>query len=281
MKDIFNNLYEPTLRTMTKESNKRESRRKEQKRKREVMITDDFKVKSESSIQWEIWEVELLVHLEMIGGANGIALSYVIRQNYVLYHSNQLTWDEKSRLAAPNTGNKYKLETLAVHNIITRNISKTSHAYTYIKANIKKKNGRIDTKALQARYHNLAMQDMYINEAKKTLETLSYRNDRAMKFKVFNSKFQNKVNILDSYGCTVHKKDVVDLLWTELNNAELTMFVALTKVYYCSNCQIYTKILQEIATQISTSKTTQFTTAGVSDLKKGGNNNRNISACPV
>ena len=56
------------------------------------------------------------------------------------------------------------------------------------------------------------MQDMYINEAKKTVETLSYKNERDMKFEVFISKFQNAVNILDSYGCTMHTKDVLDLL---------------------------------------------------------------------
>ena len=63
------------------------------------------------------------------------------------------------------------------------------------------------------------MQDIYINEAKKALETLSYKNERAMKFEVFNSKFKNAVNILDSYGRTMHNKDVVDLLWKKLNNA--------------------------------------------------------------
>ena len=64
------------------------------------------------------------------------------------------------------------------------------------------------------------MQDMYINEANKTLETRYYRNERAMKFEVFNSKFQNSVNILDSYGRTMHNKDAVDRLWTKLNNAK-------------------------------------------------------------
>ena len=112
----------------------------------------------------------------MIVGANVIALSYFIRHNSVPDHSDQLTWDEKARLAAPHTGNKYKLGTLAVHNIITRNISETSHAYTYIKPKIKKNNGRIYIQAIWARYHNPEMQDMYINEAKKKLETLSYRN---------------------------------------------------------------------------------------------------------
>ena len=41
------------------------------------------------------------------------------------------------------------------------------------------------------------MQDMFINEAKKTMDTLSYRNERAMKFELFNSKFQNAVKIVD------------------------------------------------------------------------------------
>ena len=47
------------------------------------MITDDFKVKLESTIQWEIWEIDILGHLEMIVVDNGIALSYEIRQNSV------------------------------------------------------------------------------------------------------------------------------------------------------------------------------------------------------
>ena len=71
------------------------------------------------------WEIELLRHLEMIVGANGIALSYVICHISVQDHSDQLTWDDKPRLAAPHTGKKYKLDALAVHNIITHNISET------------------------------------------------------------------------------------------------------------------------------------------------------------
>ena len=84
---------------------------------------------------------------------------------------------------------------------------------------------------------------MYINEAKKTLETIYYRNERSMKFEVFNSKFQNAVNILDSYSCTMQNKDVVYLLWKKFNNAELTMFVAPIKIYYFRNNQKYTNIL--------------------------------------
>ena len=74
MTNIFNGVDEPTLHMMTEEANKRESCRKEQKRKGEETIANYFQVKLESAIQWERWEIELLGHLEMIVGSNGIAL---------------------------------------------------------------------------------------------------------------------------------------------------------------------------------------------------------------
>ena len=52
----------------------------------------------------------------------------------------------------------------------------------------------------------------------------------------------------------MHNEDVVDLLWTKLNNAELAMFVASIKVDYHRNHQKCIDILQEIATQIPTGK---------------------------
>ena len=107
------------------------------------------------------------------------------------------------------------------------------------------------------------MQDMYINEAKSTLDALSYRNERAMKFEIFKCKFQNSVNILDSHVRTMHNKDVIDLFQKKLDNAELTMFMASIKVDYRRDRQKYTNIFQEIATHIPTGKTPPFKTAGV------------------
>ena len=103
----------------------------------------------------------------MIIGSHDISLSYVIREYTIPYHSEKETWEEKSRLAAPHTGNIYIMDKLVVHNIITRNISEISHAYTYIKPKIRKNYGRVYMEDLKARYQNPDMQDMYINEAKK------------------------------------------------------------------------------------------------------------------
>ena len=71
------------------------------------------------------------------------------------------------------------------------------------------------------------------------------------------------------------------MLWTKLNNAELKIFVASIKVDYCRSLKKYTEILQEMATQIPTSKTPPFTMAWLLELNTGGNNERNTSAYPA
>ena len=69
----------------------------------------------------------------MIIGAKGIALDYVIRHNDMLDLSDQANWEERARLAAPHDGNTYRLDSLAVHGVILRNIVESSYVYTYVK----------------------------------------------------------------------------------------------------------------------------------------------------
>ena len=79
-------------------------------------------------------------------------------------------------LAAPHKGNVYLQDKLTVHNIILRNIADGLDAFTYVKHYLKKDDGRLDIQALRGRYKNSFVQEQYINKAKKTLETLIYRN---------------------------------------------------------------------------------------------------------
>ena len=130
------------------------------------MIVDNFQVKLESALQWELCEIELNSHLEIIIGAKNIVLSYVIQDYTIPDHSEQATWKDSARFAAPHSGNIYMMKKLVVHNIITGNISETSQAYTCIKTKTRKSNGRIDMESLKSRYQNTAMKDMYMNEAK-------------------------------------------------------------------------------------------------------------------
>ena len=115
--------------------------------------------------------------------------------------------------------------------MILRNISESSDAYTYLKTNIRLDYGRFDIKALRARYENPAMQDMHINEAKKNLSNIAYRNERAMTFEKFVNTFQKSINDLEMYGRGMHNGDIVDLLWTKIGNPELATYVVSMKLH--------------------------------------------------
>ena len=180
----------------------------------------------------------------MIIDANDIALSYVIREYTIPYHREHENLEEKARLAAPHTENRYMMDKLVVHNIITRNISETFHAYTYIKPRIINNNGRVDMEALEVRHQNIDMQDMYINEAKQTLENISYKSERATKFEIFSGKSQNAVNVLEMYVRRMHNEYIMDIMWIKLQSADLSMFVSFLKLDYIRNIHNYTKIIQ-------------------------------------
>ena len=78
-----------------------------------------------------------------------------------------------------------------MHNIILCNISDASDAFTYVKPYTKKDDVRNEIKALCSRYENVAMQEKYVREAKSKIETIQYRNKRAIKFDFFQQACQS------------------------------------------------------------------------------------------
>ena len=88
-------------------------------------------------------------------------------------------------MAVPLFRIQYKQDNLTVNNIIYCNIYYTSDAFTYVKPYIKKDDGRTDIKALCSRYENVSIQEQYISKAKRTIETIQCRNERANTFKKF------------------------------------------------------------------------------------------------
>ena len=81
---------------------------------------------------------------KMIIGAKGIALSYVIREDYDPNLADQENWDYKAMLVAPHKGNVYLQDKLTVLNIILRNIADGLDAFTYVKTYLKKDGGILD-----------------------------------------------------------------------------------------------------------------------------------------
>ena len=57
------------------------------------------------------------------------------------------------------------------------------------------------------------MQEQYINKAKRILETLTYRNEWALKFEYFVARIVKVVDELDKRNRGLHNADVVDMIW--------------------------------------------------------------------
>ena len=136
------------------------------------------------------------------------------------------------------------------HNIILRNISYTSYSFTYVKPYIKKEDGITDIKALRSRYENVAMQEQYVSKAKRTIETIQYRNEREMMFVNFFSKLVKAVDELEKQGRGMHNADIVEIVWQRVRNAELSQYPTALKLQFQHQPRNYRELLQDILIQV-------------------------------
>ena len=112
-----------------------------------------------------------------------------------------------------------------MHNIILRNIADASDAFTYVNPYIKKYDDRTDIKALRSRYENIATQEQYVSKAKRTIENIQYRNERAMTFETFFRKHFKTVDELEKRGRGMHNAEIVEIIWQRVINAELSQYL--------------------------------------------------------
>ena len=232
------------------ESRERHMRRTEIKKNGKALITADFQTKLKGRSQWERWSIELTSTLNGIIGINGVALSYIIRSDEVPEYDGHQDWDQLANAAAPLRGAKFAQDSRIVHQIIFRNIAEESDAYTYVKPNIRLENGRTDYLALCARYDSHSSKETRINEAKKTIQSLQYRNERSMAFEKFVDRFQRAIDDLEAGGRPMHNDDIVDTLWPKIMNNEIKEFVVALKVDQARNPRGFREILQDIATEV-------------------------------
>ena len=108
---------------------------------------------------------------------------------------------------------------------------------------IKKYYGRACTKALRSRYENVAVQEQYVNEAKRTIETIQYRNEIAMTFENFISKLVKAVDELEKWGRGMHNADIVGIICQRVSNAELSQYITALKVQFQHQPHNYREVL--------------------------------------
>ena len=84
------------------------------------------------------------------------------------------------------------------------------------------------------------------------LETLTYRNEQALKFEKFVARFVKAVGELDKRNRELHNADVVGMIWKKVTNPELNQYVVALKVQFQREPHNYQEVLQDISSQIQT-----------------------------
>jgi hypothetical protein len=147
-------------------------------------------------------------------------------------------------------GLDYEADRNMVHIFIMNNISEDSDAHAYIQPILLRNDGRRDWNTLNDRYENEATVQASVNQVNKTWEMLVYKNERAMTFEAFCKKLTKALQHFTKAGRPKHDGDVIDWIWSHVQNAELAQHLSALKVGQSFNARTSCQILQEIAKEI-------------------------------
>ena len=128
---------------------------------------------------------------------------------------------------------------------------------------------------LRDRYKNQATKQQRINEANNSLKNLIYRNERSMSFEKFSGLLKKAVDTLTECGRAPHNGDLVDGLWTRIQNPELTPYINALKVQYQMNGRTFHELLQDIASQVPILTNASRNFRNVSEVSSNRNNHNN------
>ena len=94
------------------------------------------------------------------------------------------------------------------------------------------------------------MQEQYVSEVKRTIETIRSRNKRAMAFEKFVCKLFKTVDEVEKRGRVMHNTEIVEIIWQRVSNAELSHYLAALKVQFQHQPPNYREVLHDIIIQV-------------------------------
>ena len=243
-------ITEPEFLSLIQDAYERHDSRKIQRTMGLSLLGGSFSIQLESRHQWKRWSRELHDTLSSIIGVTGVPISYVTRSNANPTLIGFATWEEKVIAASPIVGRDFKQDAKTVHNLIMKNLSENSEAYTYIENSIDEQDGRVDIIALRTRYSNKSADDVLGNEAKESFRNLVYKNERAMSFEKFQERSLKSINDLSKANRPMNSADIIDEIWQKIQHPGLNEYIAALQVQQNFNPITHDQILQCIAIQI-------------------------------
>ena len=151
-----------------------------------------------SEAKWTEWEPAFENFLSSGFGADGVPLSYVIReQEFPDPDATYNDFTEQAIACAPLFGPAFDADKRRVHQYIV-SFTKGQLSEDWIKGGKKKKNGRDDMIKLRDHFKGEGNSSRRIAVAERLRDSLHYKNERSLSFEMFLSQCQKMFNIFET-----------------------------------------------------------------------------------
>ena len=206
----------------------------------------------ENERKWKQWEEKFTNYLSLHLGSNGVPLSYVICTN-----DDPDTDEEHSDFisntiaCAPHTGEFYAADKMTVFNMIV-SFTTGQPSSDWIKPTLKYKDGRRSMKALRDHLSGEVNDSRNKADADRLKETLHYKNERAMTFKIFLTQCQKMYNIYEKEGEEMSDDAKIRFLFKRVQHPNLQGAIEALKARLSTNDAItYTQAANHLSTAAS------------------------------
>lgn len=219
----------------------------------------------ESERKWKQWEEKFINYARAHLGANGIPLSYVVRENDAPNIGGTFPdFITQTIECAPLTGEFYEADRLSVFNmIVSFTIGQPSG--DWIKATLRYSDGRRSMKALRDHFEGAGNASRNKADADQLSESLHYKSERSMTFETFLTQCQKMYNIYEKEGEPYSDDAKVRFLFKKVQHRDLSGAIEALRVQ------------QTAGTNVTYAMATSHLSTAVSRLPEYKAKNRNIS----
>jgi hypothetical protein len=156
--------------------------------------------KLRTNTDWYTWSQGFINYLSTIPGCTGIPLSYIVRElEEPTDPEDEADYLTSLVLRAPLEGPAFVADRRQVHQLLTGKVLGET-AEEWIRDYKTRQNGRVDFEALRTHFEGEGNVSRRISQAEALRKSLSYKQERSMKFSVFLNRMQVMFQIYKQEG---------------------------------------------------------------------------------
>jgi hypothetical protein len=171
---------------------------------------------------WLPWEESFMNFISCIPGRNGVALSYICRDNDEPDYSEEADGDfERLAVAcAPLSGPAFQEDTKRVHQFLV-SFTQGEDSATWMKDIQHKRNGRLDMQHLKAHYWGTDSKSVRIMSAQSVEKNLIYKNERVVSWERFCTSMKGMFDTYADNGEPYEETKKIRLLFEKIQHPSL------------------------------------------------------------